>query len=198
MTEPTTELISTKIFEIRGQKIMLDRDLAELYQVETKYLKRQVNRNKEMFPDDFMFMLSQKEFNDWRCQNVTSNSSDKMGLRYSPYAFTYNGIAMLSSVLKSKVAIQVNIMIMRTFVVVQQQVHKNPNLYELKEELNRLERQIINVEDTFKLQQRIDTNSQNQKIIQLTEQVGKLTQIMNEFQDNNLIIKRPEEGGGKG
>ena len=78
------------------------------------------------------------------------------------------------------------------------QINTNPSYTELKEELNRLERQIINVEDTFKLQQRIDTNSQNQKIIQLTEQVGKLTQIMNEFQDNNLIIKRPEEGGGKG
>ena len=89
-------------------------------------------------------------------------------------------------------------MVIDAFIYFQNQINTNPNYTELKEELNRLERQIINVEDTFKLQQRIDTNSQNQKIIQLTEQVGKLTQIMNEFQDNNLIIKRPEEGGGIG
>ena len=105
---------------------------------------------------------------------------------------------MLATVLNSDIAIEINQKIIDVFVYLRKQINTNPSYTELKEELNRLERQIINVEDTFKLQQRIDTNSQNQKIIQLTEQVGKLTQIMNEFQDNNLIIKRPEEGGGKG
>ena len=105
---------------------------------------------------------------------------------------------MISSVLNSKVAVQINRKIIDVFVHLRKQINTNSNYTELKEQLNRLERQVINVEDTFKLQQRIDTNSQNKKIIQLTEQVGAFTKIMNEFQDNNLIIKRPEEGGGIG
>ncbi|MFH1440421.1 MAG: ORF6N domain-containing protein [Candidatus Omnitrophota bacterium] len=109
------EVIENKIFLIRGKRVMLDRDLAILYGVETKYLKRQVRRNLDRFPPDFMFKLSKQEFKNWRCQFVTSNSADKMGLRYSPYAFTEHGILMLSSVLNSKRAIQVNIQIMRTF-----------------------------------------------------------------------------------
>lgn len=86
------EAINAKIYVIIGQKVMLDRDLAELYEVETKYLKRQVKRNIERFPGDFMFILSEKEFKNWRSQIVTSNSGDKMGLRYSPMAFTEQGI----------------------------------------------------------------------------------------------------------
>ena len=93
---------------------MLDRDLAELYGVETKYLKRQVRRNIIRFPEDFMFELSEKEFNEWRCQFVTSNS-DLMGLRYAPMAFTEDGVAQLSTVLNSENAIMVNIQIIRLF-----------------------------------------------------------------------------------
>ena len=110
------EVIEQRIFLIRGRKVMLDRDLAELYGVETKYLKRQVRRNIDRFPDDFMFQLSKKELKDWRSQFGTSNSSDRMGLRYPPYVFTEPGVAMLSSVLASKRAIQVNIQIIRTFI----------------------------------------------------------------------------------
>jgi len=102
------ERITAKIFMLRGMKVMLDRDLAELYGVETRILKQAVRRNKERFPDDFMFELSQEEFKNWRSQSVISNS-DKMGLRYPPMAFTEQGVAMLSSVLNSKRAIQVNI-----------------------------------------------------------------------------------------
>ena len=108
--------IESKILLIRGKKVMLDRDLAVLYDVETKYLKRQVRRNIGRFPDDFMFQLTDEEFENWRCQFVTSNSDDKMGLRYPPYAFTEPGVAMLSSALNSKRAIGVNIQIMRTFI----------------------------------------------------------------------------------
>ena len=96
-----SEIIENKIFFIRGQKVMLDRVLAELYGVETKYLKRQVKRNVLRFPDDFMFELSKVEFNEWRSQFVTSKE-DKQGLRYAPYAFTENGVAQLSTVLKSE------------------------------------------------------------------------------------------------
>ena len=110
----TIEQITTKIYYIRGSKVMLDRDLAGLYQVETKVLKRNVRGHVERFPDDFMFVMTKKEFQDWRSQFGTSNS-DKMGLRYSPMAFTEQGVAMLSGILNSKRAIQVNIQIMRTF-----------------------------------------------------------------------------------
>ena len=108
------EVILSKIYEIRGEKVMLDRDLAELYGVETKYLKRQVKRNLQRFPDDFMFELSEQEFKDWRSQFVTSNK-DKMGLRYAPYAFTEDGVAQLSTVLNSSRAINVNLQIIRLF-----------------------------------------------------------------------------------
>ncbi|WP_231131634.1 ORF6N domain-containing protein [Flavobacterium hydrophilum] len=102
------ETISDKIYFIRGQKVMLDRDLALLYGIETKVLKQSVKRNISRFPEDFMFELTKSEFENWRSQIVTSNS-DKMGLRYAPMAFTEHGILMLSSILKSDKAIQTNI-----------------------------------------------------------------------------------------
>ena len=104
--------IATLIYHIRGQRVMLDRDLAELYAVETKALKQAVRRNIERFPEDFMFELTRQEFNNLRSQIVTSSWG---GSRYLPMAFTEQGIAMLSSVLRSDRAIQVNIQIMRTF-----------------------------------------------------------------------------------
>ena len=93
---------------------MLDRDLAELYGVETKVLNQAVKRNAERFPKDFMFQLSQTEFENWKSQFVTSNS-DRMGLRKLPYAFTEQGVSMLSGVLNSAIAIQVHIQIIRVF-----------------------------------------------------------------------------------
>ncbi|MEE4608385.1 MAG: ORF6N domain-containing protein [Desulfobacteraceae bacterium] len=110
----STEAIAGRIFSIRGQKVMLDRDLAALYGVATKALKQAVRRNAERFPEDFMFELTVQEFGHWRSQFVTS-SADKMGLRHRPMAFTEQGVAMLSSVLNSERAIEVNIQIIRTF-----------------------------------------------------------------------------------
>jgi hypothetical protein len=98
------ERIANKIYLIRDMKVMLDRDLAELYNVETSQLKRAVRRNIDRFPGDFMFELKKTELEDWRCQFGTSKS-DKMGLRYRPMAFTEQGVAMLSSVLRSPRAI---------------------------------------------------------------------------------------------
>jgi len=108
------EIIQNKIYTIRGETVMLDRDLAELYGVETKYLKRQVRRNIVRFPEDFMFELSEEEFNEWRRQFVTSKE-DKIGLRYAPMAFTEDGVAQLSTVLNSERAILVNLQIIRLF-----------------------------------------------------------------------------------
>ncbi|MFH1488873.1 MAG: ORF6N domain-containing protein, partial [Pseudomonadota bacterium] len=110
----TMERIAGKIYVIRETRVMLDRDLSELYGVKTKVLKQAVRRNITRFPDDFMFELTKEEFENWRSQIVTSNR-DKMGLRYRPMAFTEQGVAMLSSVLNSDRAIQVNILIMRAF-----------------------------------------------------------------------------------
>ena len=130
------EVIRDKILLIRGQKVMLDRDLAVLYQVETRRLNEQVKRNEKRFPADFMFQLTKDEFENWRSQFATSNS-DKMGLRRIPYAFTENGVAMLSSVLTSDRAIEINIQIMRTFTRLRTiiEAHKD-----LKEALDQMER----------------------------------------------------------
>jgi len=114
--------IESRIFVIRGKSVMLDRDLAKFYEVETKVLKQAVRRNIERFPEDFMFELTKEELQNWRSQFVTSNHEDMMGLRYPPFAFTEQGVAMLSTVLNSKRAIQVNIEIMRTFTKLREMI----------------------------------------------------------------------------
>jgi len=126
------EDVERRIYQIRGKKVMFDSDLAELYGVETKSLTRQVRRNVERFPEDFMFRLTKDEF--LRCQIGTSSYG---GRRYLPYVFTQEGVAMLSSVVNSKRAVQVNIVIMRAFVKLREilSVHK-----ELVYKLNELER----------------------------------------------------------
>lgn len=110
--------IQSKIYEIRGQRVMLDFDLAKLYQVETRALKQAVRRNIERFPEDFMFEITEPEYNYLK-NNLTSQiviSNERGGRRYMPFAFTEQGVAMLSSVLRSRTAIQANIAIMRAFV----------------------------------------------------------------------------------
>ncbi len=108
--------IGMLIYVVRGQRVMMDRDLAALYGVPTKALNQAVKRHSSRFPSDFMFKLSPEEAQNWRSQFVTSNSGLKMGHRWAPYAFTEQGVAMLSSVLNSERAVQVNIAIMRAFV----------------------------------------------------------------------------------
>ena len=132
-----SELITNKIYFIRGVKVLLDRDLANLYEVETKVLKRNVKRNIDRFPDDFMFELTKQELQDWRSQFGTSNS-DIMGLRYSPMAFTEQGVAMLSGILNSKRAIYVNIQIMRTFTKLRHMLSGNEELKTKFNELRKL------------------------------------------------------------
>lgn len=133
-------VIENKIYEIRGQKVMLDFDLAEMYEVETKYLKRIVRRNMIRFPEDFLFQLSNEELNSLtiklRCQIGTSN---KGGLRYAPFAFTEQGVAMLSGLLNSPRAIQVNINIMRAFVRMRQYLLTHAPKQELEELRKRIE-----------------------------------------------------------
>jgi hypothetical protein len=102
------EAIISKIYLVTGQKVMIDRDLAELYGVETKVLKQAVRRNIDRFPSDFLFEMTQNELKDWRSQIVTSKA-DRQGLRYAPFCFTEQGVTMLSCVLSSERAIMVNI-----------------------------------------------------------------------------------------
>ncbi len=128
------ENISGKIYFIRGQNVMLDRDLAELYSVQTKALKQAVRRNISRFPSDFMFEINQKEFKNLRSQIVTSSWG---GVRYRPMAFTEQGVAMLSSVLNSDRAIQVNIQIMRAFTKLRRMLETHK---ELKKKLQEIEK----------------------------------------------------------
>ena len=139
------EKVINKIYIIRKQKVMVDRDLAEMYGIETKVLKQAVKRNLERFPKDFMFEMSKKEFGDWRSQFVTSNSADIMGLRYAPFCFTEQGVAMLSSILNSAIAIQVNIQIIRVFTRMKEMLLSNKDIL-LK--LEKLEKDVkVNKED---------------------------------------------------
>lgn len=128
----STEAIQGMIRVIRGRKVILDADLADLYEVETKYLTRQVRRNRDRFPDDFLFQLTHEEF--LRCQFGTSKRG---GRTYLPYAFTEQGVAMLSSVLRSGNAVQVNIAIMRTFVKLREWMMTHKDLASKLEELER-------------------------------------------------------------
>ncbi len=134
------EIISNKIYLIRNQKVMLDRDLAELYQVETRTLKQAVRRNIERFPEDFMFEMTDEEFQNWRSQIVMSNS-DKMGLRHKPMVFTEQGVAMLSSVLRSERAIAVNIRIIRVFTQMRELLNDNLSL---RLEIEEIKKKLIN------------------------------------------------------
>lgn len=129
------QLIQSKIHEIRGQRVMLDFDLAEMYGTETKYLKRAVRSNIKRFPSDFMFELTKEEFDNLRCNFCTSNK--RGGTRFMPFAFTEQGVAMLSSVLNSDVAIEININIMRAFIAVRQML-SNP----IESRLERIETQV--------------------------------------------------------
>jgi len=132
------EIIISKIILVRGERVLLDRDLADLYDVETKALKQAVRRNIKRFPNDFMFELTKEEFEHWRSQSVTSNA-DMMGLRYRPMVFTEQGVAMLSSVLRSNRAIEVNIAIMRAFVQLRRAISSHK---ELAQKLSELEQRL--------------------------------------------------------
>ena len=138
------ESIVSKIVFFRGEKVLLDRDLAELYAVETKQLKRSVRRHISRFPEDFMFQLTTEEFDNLRCQFGTSSWG---GTRYKPMAFTEQGVAMLSSVLNSERAIEVNIAIMRAFVHLRKMIASNA---ELARKLAELEKHLENHDEQIR------------------------------------------------
>lgn len=161
--------IENLIFEIRGQQVMLDRDLAMLYGVETKRLNEQVHRNLERFPEDFMFQLTKDESVRSRSQNATLNEQRGKNIKYLPFAFTENGIAMLSSVLRTPTAIAVNIQIMRAFTVARRFLTENSQVFQ---RLNKIERHQIEmdhrIEEVF---QRLEAGQQPQQGIFFDGQV---------------------------
>lgn len=136
----TEENVINKIYLIRNKKVMIDRDLAEMYGIETRSLNQSVKRNQKRFPGDFMFQLTMQEFEDWKSQNVMTNR-EKMGLRKPPNAFTEQGVAMLSSVLNSEIAIEVNIQIIRIFTHIREVL---ADQIELRLEIEAIRRKVDN------------------------------------------------------
>lgn len=141
------EIVMDKIYLIRGQKVMIDRDLAELYGVETKRLKEAVRRNINRFPEDFMFEMDEGELENWRSQ-IGISKSDRQGLRYTPFCFTEQGVTMLSCILNSERAIAVNIQIIRIFTRMREMLatHKDILL-----QLDRLERKMTQHDEDIQL-----------------------------------------------
>lgn len=137
------QLVQSKIYTIRNTQVMLDRDLAELYGVETRRLNEQVKRNITRFPESFMFQMTKQELENWVSQNATSNR-EVMGLRKQPLVFTEQGVAMLSAVLKSETAVQVSIQIIEAFVQMKRFVNANTYLLERVQHLEFAHKQLAN------------------------------------------------------
>lgn len=137
--------IQNKIYTLRDLQVMLDRDLAELYGVETKVFNQAVKRNSDRFPADFMFQLTKEELENWRSQFVTSNKA-KMGLRRPPYAFTEQGVSMLSAVLKSSMAVDMSVKIIRTFVNMRKFIANNGVLFQ---KIDTIEQKLLKHDEKF-------------------------------------------------
>ena len=178
------QIIQSKIYEIRGQKVMLDFDLAELYGIETRVLKQAVRRNSARFEgEDFMFELTKEEIS--RSQIVILNKGRGSNIKYAPFAFTELGVAMLSSVLNSPTAIEINRGIMQVFVAMRQLIHTSPvdNIGELKNELKELKEYI---EDVFTDQNDINEDTRIQ--LELINQTLAELQVKNrEFKERKRI-----------
>jgi hypothetical protein len=176
------QTIHNKIYEIRGQKVMLDRDLADMYGVQTRVLNQAVKRNKDRFPDDFMFQLTEKEMRIWISQIVMSKSKN-MGVRRMSYAFTELGVAMLSSVLNSPTAIQINMGIMRAFAVVRQVLS---NLSSEAGQLLTIQKDVQNlkkyIDDVF-----TDYNDINEDT---RMQIELINETLAELQERNKVLNK--------
>ena len=173
LTTLPDEVLMNKIYIIRNQKVMLDSDLAELYGVETKQLKRQVNRNIERFPADFMFELTKQEAEVSRCQIGTLKQGEN--IKYLPYVFTEHGVLMLSSVLNSPKAIQVNIQIMRLFTRIRQSLSDNTELRLMIEEIRKkTDNNTKNIEVVFQyLDELIDKKEKSKPRTQIGYKISK-------------------------
>ncbi len=189
------DFVKARIITLRGLKVILDRDLAELYQVATKNLNKAVKRNLGRFPSDFMFQLTDDEVKNLRFQIGTANFSPK--LRYLPFVFTEQGVAMLSSVLNSEVAIEINILIMRAFVEMRQTALIYPEYELILEKMKRIEAEM----KLNNMSHLAEHHLKSDKLMQLSREVRLLNQrlesfsdILDDFRNAHIVIRRPEGG----
>ena len=184
--------IKSMIYVVRGQQVMLDSDLAELYGVETKAFNQAVGRNKERFPEEFRFQLSEEEFDSLRSQIVTSNT--RGGRRYRPYMFTEQGIAMLSGILRSEAAVQMSIRIMNTFVEMRRFIANNALLFEKISniELKQLDYQKSTDEKFYKVFQYIEDHAESEQKIffdgQIYDAYSFITAIIQKASSEIILI----------
>jgi hypothetical protein len=179
--------IATRIYEIRGTKVILDRDLSILYQIKTKSLNQAVKRNIKRFPIKYAFQLTKDEVKYLRSQFVTANISSKS--RVLPFAFTMQGTMMVASILNSDIAIDINQKVIEAFIEIRQQVMFNPSYELLKEKLYGIESRLSSVEDNISLESMMTST----KVIKLSQEVKSMSNVLDDFQYNNLIIKRPDQ-----
>ena len=192
------QIIESKIFTIRGQQVILDRDLAELYQVETKNLNKAVKRNLHKFPDRYYFQLTNDEWESLRFQNGTSKNK-RGGRTYVPYVFSRNGCLQASNVLNSPISNEMSIFIIDAFVALTLN-YQHPNYELLREQVLRLQSdtklfnakaETIHAEMlALKKDHKIDLNVQNMEINDLNEKVTELLTEFNKFRDSSIIIKK--------
>ena len=178
------EAIKHHIYEVRGVRVMLDRDLAELYGVETRVLNQAVRRNIGRFPEDFMFAMTEEEMEIWKSQIVMSNSI-RMGMRRPPVVFTELGIAMLSSVLRSETAIQVNINIMRAFVMIRQAVSAWHNANLKIEQLGHKVDQLNNYVEEILHDQNDINRMQEETNNEIAVQIEALNDALDQLREKN-------------
>ena len=186
-------IIQRKIFEIRGQKVILDRDLAALYQVETRVLNQAVKRNTERFPEDFMFQLTKEEWQILKSQLVISNGYG--GQRYLPYAFTEHGVVMLASLLRSEIAIKMSVQITRAFVAMRQTLvalaSADAKIELLTEKIERLNLYIEEV-----MHDQNDINEEQRAINEETAmQLELINQSLAELQSSPVLDSSPHQIG---
>lgn len=177
------------IFTIRGESVILDRDLARLFQVETRVFNQAVKRHLNKF-DQFMFQLTNDEK-----QDLIINCNRLSSIKFSPsnpYVFNEYGVLMAASILNSDVAIEINRKVIKAFVFLRQKIFTNSDFIALKEQINRIEAEQENV----KLNQKLDSKIQDNKLMQLSREVQRFSKIMDEFQDAHLILKKSDILGG--
>lgn len=180
----TAETIKAHIYNIRGRMVMIDSDLSDLYGMETKSLKRSVRMNIERFPADFMFELTKEEYDSLRCKNCTLKSGRGQHSKYLPYAFTQEGVAMLSSVLRTPLAIQVNINIMRAFFQMKQAILAVSNAQLQIEQIRSEIRQLrIDMDETLRVQNDINemlSKEQDNMVVQIENINDAIAQLQAE------------------
>ena len=181
--------IENIIYEIRGKQVMLDRDLAKLYQVETRLLNQKVKRNIERFPEEFCFQMTKVEFEKWKSQNVMSNA-DKLGLRRPPYVFTEQGVAMLSAIINSNVAVEMSIKIIKAFIEMKKYI--SSNLIEQRYINNQVIKNAENIkllqESFFKFEEKRKTNEIYFEG-QIYDAYSKILDIVSEAFEELIIIE---------